>query len=430
MTLTVTDPQNATGTDTVTATPVDPPANTAPTAHITSASCTNLSCSFNGATSSDPDSDTLTYDWNWGDGTAHSTTANPTHNYASPGGAKTLTLTVDDGHGHTATDTTTLNPADAPNTAPTAHITGVSCTDLTCSFTGSTSSDPENDTLTYSWDFGDSSALSTQANPSHAYGASGAQTVTLTVDDGHGHTATDTATANPTDPPANPVSHIAYVNGASTSGNRYGAPQSRCPAVSRWATPWCCSSAPPASRRPTRARTAGPRSRTRTARLRWLVRVYTRTATAADTGANVKVSVTNSGATLTKSDLTVAIYRNTDGTTPIAVSASKIDNAAGAAHTSPAVTSTGSTNWLLTYWADRSNTSTTIAAPHRPNAPTVRVAGPAVRHGQCPRRGPARRQQRSGRRRRPGSADRDCQRGQLPRRQREHPAEEQLTHVL
>ena len=105
------------------------------------------------------------------------------------------------------------------------------------------------------------------------------------------------------------------------------------------------------------------------------LRVYTRTATAADTGANVKVSVTNSGGTLTKSDLTVAVYRNTDGTTPIAVSASKIDNAAGAAHTSPAVTSTGSTNWLLTYWADRSNTSTTIAAPTGPNAPTVRVQG-------------------------------------------------------
>ena len=51
------------------------------------------------------------------------------------------------------------------------------------------------------------------------------------------------------------------------------------------------------------------------------------------------MTVTILGAT--KSDLTLAVYRGTDGTTPIAVSASKIDNAAGAAHTSPAVTSTG-----------------------------------------------------------------------------------------
>ena len=39
----------------------------------------------------------------------------------------------------------------------------------------------------------------------------------------------------------------------------------------------------------------------------------------------------------------MAAYRNTDGTTPIAASASKIDNAAGAAHTSPAVTAANDT---------------------------------------------------------------------------------------
>jgi PKD repeat protein len=371
VTLTVTDPQNATGTDTVTAAPTDPIPNTAPTAHITSTGCTNLSCSPDGSTSSDPDSDTLTYDWNWGDNSAHSTTANPTHVYGSAG-AKTVTLTVNDGHGHTATDTATLNPTDPPNTAPTAHITGGSCTNLTCSFTGSTSSDPENDTLSYSWDFGDNSALSTQTNPSHTYAASGAQTVTLTVNDGHGHTSTDTQTANPTDPGVDPVSNVAFIGAASTSGNRTLATVTLPSGVHVGDTMVLFFGA--ASITPTYTGPSGwTEIENKNGSSAMALRAYTKTATAADTAANVKVTVTASA--IAKSDLTVAVYRNTDGTTPIAVSASKIDNAAGAAHTSPSVTSSGSTNWLLTYWADRSNTSTTIAAPTGPNAPTVRAQG-------------------------------------------------------
>ena len=91
------------------------------------------------------------------------------------------------------------------------------------------------------------------------------------------------------------------------------------------------------------------------------LRVWTKKAVAADEVDGLKVTVTSSAAA--KSDLSLAVYRGTDGTTPIAVSASKVDNAAGAAHTSPTVTSTGSTNWLVSYWADRSNTSTAWAAP-------------------------------------------------------------------
>ena len=68
-------------------------------------------------------------------------------------GAKTVTLTVNDGKGHTDTDTVTVNPKE--NAAPTATITDAACTHLSCSFKGGTSSDPDGDTLTFSWDFGD-----------------------------------------------------------------------------------------------------------------------------------------------------------------------------------------------------------------------------------------------------------------------------------
>ncbi|MEJ1241371.1 putative Ig domain-containing protein [Chryseolinea sp. T2] len=65
-------------------------------------------------------------------------------------------------------------------------------------FTGSTSSDPEGLPLTYSWDFGDGSALSTTANPSHTFSAPpGVPTkyvVKLTVRDNQN--ATDETTIN------------------------------------------------------------------------------------------------------------------------------------------------------------------------------------------------------------------------------------------
>jgi hypothetical protein len=109
-----------------------------------------------------------------------------------------------------------------------------------------------------------------------------------------------------------------------------------------------------------------------------VARAWTRTATEADTAANAKVTVTSSA--VAKSDITVAVYRGTDSTTPIASSASKIDNTAGAAHTSPAVTATGDKDWLVTYWADRSDTTTGWTAQA---GPTVRVAGAASDTGSA-----------------------------------------------
>lgn len=69
-------------------------------------------------------------------------------------------------------------------------------TPLNVLFNGSGSSDPENGALTYSWNFGDGSPLSTSVNPSHLFtapaGVPTSYTVTLTVTDNIGQQATNT----------------------------------------------------------------------------------------------------------------------------------------------------------------------------------------------------------------------------------------------
>ena len=75
------------------------------------------------------------------------------------------------------------------NGVPSASFTA-SCSGLTCNFDASASTDPDNDPLTYGWNFGDG-ATGSGVTSSHTYATAGARTVTLSVSDGQ---ATDQAT--------------------------------------------------------------------------------------------------------------------------------------------------------------------------------------------------------------------------------------------
>jgi PKD repeat protein len=88
---------------------------------------------------------------------------------------------------------------------------------LTVQFSSSESSDPDGQPITYSWDFGDGSPISTQANPSHIFSApAGVPTkfiVTLTVTDSGGLSAQATLIVSANNTPPN-VTIISPVDGA------------------------------------------------------------------------------------------------------------------------------------------------------------------------------------------------------------------------
>jgi glucose/arabinose dehydrogenase/PKD repeat protein len=172
--------------------------NQAPTAAV-SANVTSgpapLTVTFDASASSDPDQgDTLTYVWDFGDGTSptETTSATVTRVYSTPG-TFTATLTVRDNHGATSAPAMIqIQVAAAPNRAPTAVVSADVTSGpapLTVTFDASGSSDPDlGDTLAYVWDFGDgtNSTETTTATVTRVYTTPGTFTATLTVRDNHG----------------------------------------------------------------------------------------------------------------------------------------------------------------------------------------------------------------------------------------------------
>jgi PKD repeat protein len=139
---------------------------------------------FDGSASADPNGDPLTYSWDFGDGSTGSG-VNPMHTYAAAGNY-TVTLTVNDSSLSSNTVATMAEIAVPPaNRAPTADPGGPynGSTGETIRFDGSASSDPDNDALTYLWDFGDG-ATGTGATPTHVYTAARVYEVSLVVNDG------------------------------------------------------------------------------------------------------------------------------------------------------------------------------------------------------------------------------------------------------
>jgi surface-anchored protein len=144
----------------------------------------------------------LTYSWDFGDGSPHSSDPNPTHTYAA--GTYTATLTVIDNEGGIGTASVGITSNVAPTAVASADVQSGDAP-LAVQFTGSDSDDADGTVVAYSWDFGDGGPGSTAADPSHTY-AAGVWTATLTVADDRGATSSTTVVIDANDPPTASVS--------------------------------------------------------------------------------------------------------------------------------------------------------------------------------------------------------------------------------
>ena len=116
------------------------------------------------------------YSWNFGDGTAASSSSNPSHTY-STAGTFNVVLTA---NSSACSDDTTISVVISP--APIVNFSSVNtsgCGPFTTTFSNTTTSSP-----IYTWNFGDGTVNSSLVTPTHTYNTSGLYTVSLIATQG------------------------------------------------------------------------------------------------------------------------------------------------------------------------------------------------------------------------------------------------------
>ena len=153
----------------------------------------NFSFTTNGLTANFTDNSTDAggtigaHSWTFGDG-GTSTATNPSHTYAAAGTYSVTETVTDSVNSTTSSKTASVTVvSDAP---PVANFT-FTTSGLTATFTDA-SSDSDGTIASHSWTFGDG-GTSTATSPSHTYAAAGTYSVTETVVDNLGASASKTA---------------------------------------------------------------------------------------------------------------------------------------------------------------------------------------------------------------------------------------------
>jgi PKD repeat protein len=235
-----------------------------------------------------------------------------------------------------------------PNDPPRAEFTA-DCTLLDCDFDGSDSTDLDGNIVSYAWDFGDGEASSVVA-PSHTYPAAGSYDVRLTVTDDDGDSDTVSQPVDVQDAPVE--SPIEFVGSAAAQANN-ATPTVAVPAAAavgdRLVLGLSLNNA-------TRTVSA-PGGVTGWSQLDSVVAddmrtvFWTKVVQTGDPGRQLTVPLSGGA----KYTLTVAAYTGVDGG-PVTF-ARAIDTGNHAARVTPAV-STPEGAWIVSYWADKSSTTT------------------------------------------------------------------------
>ncbi|OLT16609.1 hypothetical protein BJF80_04410 [Serinicoccus sp. CUA-874] len=323
-------------------------ANVEPTAAL-SVEATDLMIVADGSGSSDSDGDIVSYEWDFGDG-GSATGVTAEHTYAE-GGTYTVTLTVTDDDGDTGTATEEVS-VEAANVSPSASFTANS-SGLDLGVDASGSSDPDGEVVSYEWDFGDGGS-DTGVTAEHTYAEAGTFTVSLTVTDDEGAQGTSSQEVTVSDAP---VSAPAFVTSAAvqTHGNTSSM---RVPegveegdllllhvVMSKDRDP-----APPTGVGEWEVVTRldnGPQN----------VVVYSRVASGAESDEIITLDVTD----WTKTDMTMSVYRGVAGDPIEAMADVALVNQTQ--HPSAEVAVAGPGRTVVTYWSDRSSSTTAWEAP-------------------------------------------------------------------
>lgn len=157
----------------------------------TSSGAAPLAVQFTGSDNPVGCTGTVTYDWDFGDGTPHATVKSPIHTYTTTG-TFTWTMTASvDGVPCVKTGVVVVLPCTLSCSASAAPSSGG--VPLQVQFQGGATTSNCGGSAVYDWDFGDGSSHSAQQSPSHTYGAAGTFEWKLTVTAG-GQTCTKTGT--------------------------------------------------------------------------------------------------------------------------------------------------------------------------------------------------------------------------------------------
>ena len=264
--------------------------------------------------------------------------------------------------GHTATTnedtragtiTLVLNPSAAPpaNTPPVAAFTS-QCTGLTCSFDGTGSSDAEGPIAGYEWTFPGGTA--TGATTQHTFAAPGTYNVKLTVTDSAAATGTTTQPVTVSvvaEPTIDFRAVTRSINNSASSTVTVPAAVHTDDALLLFATINATDTVvtPPAGW--TQAANFVTSSQ------RTLV--WQRVATATDPGRAITVGLNST----TKIVLQLAAYSGTSTTDPVGALVTRSETVRTTSHPTPPATVTGDGRWIVSYWADKSSTTTDWIPP-------------------------------------------------------------------
>jgi PKD repeat protein len=160
---------------------------------------------FNASQSFDPDGSIVAYAWSFGDGNSDSSSL-VNHSYVD-NGVYNVTLTVMD-NDNASSDTWTIETIlDRPPVANFNETAEAVYVDEPVSFNASTSYDPDGIIIAYFWDFGDGTKLA-DMTADHSYDRNGTYTITLTIMDDDGMSASKSSIMNVLNRPDIAVSNV------------------------------------------------------------------------------------------------------------------------------------------------------------------------------------------------------------------------------